>query len=473
MTRIIVLEQTEITPRPDLIGQWLDDSHYHTLIEEDCDLYLPPTCSDFTAEVNCDNNRDCGNCQKGLDERNIVFKFRKNFFTQEEVDTAYAGLRDAAVETQNRGIAGGPRTGNCAGREWVTDIQFDILDYFIKNNITDIFGERNPKKEIDLIRERYKNIKSDDSRGVVWLAEKIKTNKFIFDDFVDSLCLDTIEVAKKKSQDVLDNYISDTTYANVVNSGISGWYSRYPRIPFGRSTSYTRDNLEKFSLSYPFLQTLSSGFKRLLPWRYSNQMSVSEKIDPRFRVPETPFTTITVNRNFRTAAHHDAKNMEFGMANLCVMSNNDKFSGGYLVLPEIGYAINIRPRDLLLVLNTVGLHGNTPIVLEDPDAERVSLIAFTHESMAELGSYEYENTRREFVESRRLNKDHPEQRNRWNGISPGLWADSEDTKTHDYSRAKEWYDYLKSKDSIGDEWLDKHHPWLKVAFESNGIEDFF
>lgn len=472
MTKVIVLKPEEVIPRPDLIGQWLDDSHYHTLIEEDCDIYLPPDCADFTAEENCEKNMDCGHCGKGLNEKNIVFKFRKNFFTQEEADSAYAGLREAAVETQNRGIAGGPRTGTCGGREWVTDEQFDILEHFLKNNISDIFGERNPRKEINIIREKYKTLKSDESRGVVWLTEKIKANNFIFDDFANSLCDEEVDIAKKKAQDILDNYISDTTYANVVNSGISGWYSRYPRIPYGRATSYTRDNPEEFALAYPFLQSLSKGFKELLPWRFSNQMEVAEKIDSKFRVPGTPFTTVTVNRNFRTAAHHDAKNMELGMANLCVMSNNDKFSGGYLTFPEIGYAVNVRPRDLLLVLNTVGLHGNTPIVLEDPDAERLSIIAFTHESMAELGSFEYEQERRIFAESRRLNKDHPEQRNRWNGISPGMWADSED-KHHDYARAKEWYDYLKSKGDQGDEWLEKHHPWLKKSFELNGIEDFF
>ena len=472
MVKVIVLKPEEVTPRHDLIGQWLDDSHYHTLIEEDTDLYLPPECADFTAEENCDNNMDCGNCQKGLNEKNIVFKFRKNFFTQEEADSAYAGLREAAVETQNRGIAGGPRNGTCAGREWVTDEQFDILDYFIKHNTKDIFGERNPKQEIDKIREKYKTLKGDESRGVVWLAEKVKQNNFVFDEFFDKLCSEDIKVAKVKAQDILDNYISNTTYANVVNSGISGWYSRYPRIPFGRPTSFTRDNPEKFALAYPFLESLANGFKEMLPWRFSNQFKVAGKIDSKFRIPNTPFTTVTVNRNFRTAAHHDAKNMELGMANLCVMSNNDKFSGGYLVFPEIGYAVNVRPRDLLLVLNTVGLHGNTPIVLEDPDAERLSLIAFTHESMAELGSFEYEDARREFVEFRRLNTEHPEQRNRWNGISPGMWADTED-KQQDYSKSEEWYKFLKGKGDQGEEWLNKHHPWIKKYFESNGIEDFF
>jgi len=459
MAKIVVLNEKEIKARPDLVGKWLDDSHYHTLVEEDIDVYLPPDCADITAGENCENNLNCSSCTKGFSEKKIVFKFRKNFFTQEEADAAYAGLRDAAVETQNRGIAGGPRTGTCAGRDWVTDEQFDILDFFAYKNTQNIFGEYNPKVEIDTIRARYKTLKADDSRGVVWLSEQIKLENFEFNTFVESLYTLSIENAKEKALHVLDKLISKTTYANVVNSGIAGWYDRYPRIPYGRPTTYTRDNKEKFEKSYPFLQSLAKGFEDLLPWRYGNQTRAAKSIDQRFVVPETPFTTITVNKNFRTAAHYDPANMEDGFANLCVMSNNDKFSGCYLVFPEIGYAVNIRPRDLLLVNNQAGLHGNTELVLEDPNAERISIIAFFHEGMLTLGSYDYENTRREFIESRRLNPDHPEQRYRWNGISPGVWD------------SQEWVDYLLSKPQ-GKVWLETYHKNLYDINFGNSLENF-
>ena len=57
MTKIVVLKPEEFTKRPDLVGTWLDSSHYHTLVEEDMDLYLPPSCSvGLTAEYNCDDD---------------------------------------------------------------------------------------------------------------------------------------------------------------------------------------------------------------------------------------------------------------------------------------------------------------------------------------------------------------------------------------------------------------------------------
>ena len=64
--------------------------------------------------------------------------------------------------------------------------------------------------------------------------------------------------------------------------------------------------------------------------------------------------------------------------------------------------------------------------------------------MLELGSKEYEDTRFAYVESRRLNKDHPEQRTLWNGVSASMWDN------------KEWYDYLENK--LGKSILLKYHP---------------
>jgi hypothetical protein len=77
--------------------------------------------------------------------------------------------------------------------------------------------------------------------------------------------------------------------------------------------------------------------------------------------------------------------------------------------------------------------------------------------MLELGSYEYENTRFNFVEYRRKNKEHPMQRKLWNGISEGMWS------------SQEWYDYLEAK--LGRDTVAKYHP--KACAESSSLEDLF
>jgi hypothetical protein len=199
---------------------------------------------------------------------------------------------------------------------------------------------------------------------------------------------------------------------------------------------------------------LSRGFETLLPTRYSAQKAATDKIDPRFVIPETPFTTVTVNKTFRTAAHRDAGDFSDGLSNLLTLSNDGRYTGGYLIFPEIRIAVNVRPGDLLLVNNHEVIHGNTPIVCEE-GSERVSLVVYLRENMLELGSYEYENTRYEYVESRRLNKEHALWKKLWNGVSPGMWEE------------QEWYDYLRSK--LGEEALSKYHPNATKA----DLADFF
>ena len=359
MVKVIVVKNKHDCAH--LLGQFLDESHYDTLIEEDTDCY-----------VGSEN------------EENIAFKFRKNFFSKEQQDQAYAGLRDAAVASQNRGLAAGPKGDKCGGRDWVTEVQYRTLEFLAKIPVNNLGLDI--KDEVERIHELNKDAVS--SRGLVWLAQEVKEAEFSWDKWLDNLIKETdLEKVIQEAKYVQDALISDTTYANIVYSGIAGWFDRYPRIPYGRATSYTQTNYEKFQLSFPFLQTLDRGFKELLPWRWGNQRAAADKVDPAFLVPGTVFTTITVNKTFRTAAHYDAGDFTDGLSNLLVLSNNGNYSGGYLVLPEVRIAINVRPGDLLLVNNHECMHGNTPIVMHDDVAERISLVCYLREKM--LRNWQY------------------------------------------------------------------------------------
>jgi hypothetical protein len=447
MVKVIVADRKYDSEH--LLGQFLDESHYDLLIEEDCDVYAPAGC-DLGEVASCD--KDCSTCDKGTDEKKIIMKFRKNYFSKEQQDQAYIGLREAATETQNRGLAAGPRAEKLGNREWVTEYEYDVLDYFV-NPGANLFGA----DPIEEIRAAHKNKKpSPSNRNNVWGISAVKKDNFVFEDWVEATKkLPESEMIAEANR-VIKKYVCATTYANGVMSGIAGWYDRYPRIPFGRATSYTAREPEKFAMAYPFLQSLAKGFKDLLPWRYNNQMEAAKKLDPRFLVPETPFTTITVNKTFRTAAHYDAGDLTTGLSNLLVLSNNGNYTGGYLIAPEYRVAVNVRPGDLLLINNHEVMHGNTPIVLGDEEAERISLVCYFREKMLELGSKEYEDCRYDFVEHRKNDKEHPEQRPLWNGVSAGMWD------------SKEWYDFCEKK--LGREELMKYHP------ESEGqqsLEEFF
>jgi hypothetical protein len=257
--------------------------------------------------------------------------------------------------------------------------------------------------------------------------------------------------------------VSDTTYATPVYSGVAGFFDRYPRFPYGRSCSYNHHNPEKFEKAFPYLRQLNKEFATLLPERFGNQKTAADKLDPRFLVGgDTVFTTITVNKSFRTAAHRDAGDLASGFSNLGVISVGKNFRGAYLVLPEYRIAVNIRPGDLLLIANHDAIHGNTEILPEEgccPDCiVRMSIVCYFRENMQELGSWEYETARRDFIEQRRTNPDHPLQRPLWNGVSPSMWE------------TQEWKDFLLTRDG-GDEMLRKHHP--ELLHEKVTLDDFF
>jgi hypothetical protein len=435
MVKVIVAKQKYDMSH--MLGQFPDESHYDLLIEEDTDVYMP--------EVP-------GHPELTFTEERIVLKFRKNYFSQEQQDQAYIGLREAATETQNRGLAAGPRADKLGNREWVTEYEYDILDYFL-NPSANLFGA----DPIEEIRAAHKNKKSSPSnRNNVWGISAVKKDGFDFETWVESTKKLTETEMAAAANHVVKRYVCATTYANGVMSGIAGWFDRYPRIPFGRATSYTAREPEKFAMAYPFLQSLAQGFKELLPWRYNNQMEAAKKVDPRFLVPETPFTTVTVNKSFRTACHFDAGDLTSGLSNLLTLTNNGNYRGCHLVAPEYRVAVNPRPGDLLLINNHEVMHGNTQIELLDEEAERISLVVYFREKMLELGSKEYEDTRYDFVEQRKNDKEHSEQRALWNGVSAGMWE------------SKEWYDFCESK--LGRDELIKYHP---QAAGQQSLEEFF
>lgn len=447
MTRIIYA--TEVHNCDHLLGKFLDESHYDTLIDEDCDFYAPN--SSLTS---------------GHGEHNIAFKLRKNVFTKEEQLGAYEGLIGAAGESQNRGLAAGPKGEKLGGRDWVTDWQLAVLDAMTA-----------PQQRLDgqdplqvLIDERSK-FKEESTRGLVWLRSKIIKDGESYDGFFDrwlskTLPLDPAARAKAASE-YAKTCISQTSYANPVNSGVAGFYDRYPRYPYGRVCSYNHKNPELFEKSFPYIKKLDAEFAKLLPERYAAQKKAADHLDPEFRIAkDTVFTTLTVNKTFRTAAHLDAGDLAEGFSNLGVIlpPEGKGYKGGYLVLPEFRVAINVRPGDLLLIANHTAIHGNTPILPESEDCcpdciVRMSIVAYFRENMLELGSWDYETARRDFVESRRLNQQHPMWRPLWNGVSANMFE------------SQEWYDFMLAKPG-GEEMLRKHHP---AAFnnKTTTLEDFF
>jgi hypothetical protein len=423
-----------------ILGHHLDESHYDVLIDEDCNMYSKNYCYDIK---NNDCEKVCSNCEEGTREDNILFVLRKNFFTLEEQRGALEGLQHAAKVSHNRGLATG-QSKNLIDK-WVDEKEMQVLFYLFKDDVEpveDILG-------IDPIDEILKSKRTEILiKGYMWKHGVDKVN--IIDWAREAIKLSPNK-RKEEAQKFWDSYIAKGSYADRIFSGVAGWYDRYPRTPYGRATEYTKNNYELFSKSFPFLKKLSESFKENLPNRYREQSKCISKIDSRFHIPDTVFTTITVNRTFRTAAHRDAGDLSRGFSNLSVLSNGIDYTGGYLVLPEYRAAINVRPGDLLLINNHEAIHGNTEInVLEG--GERYSIVCYFREGMLELGSKEYEDCRYDFVEAKRKEKND----RYFNGVTEGMFKSSE------------WYDFCK--DRLGQETLDKYHPEQKKEVDKI---DFF
>jgi hypothetical protein len=433
MTKVLIRKKID---SEETLGTFITCKQYTDLVvTDDCDLYAQDTFN-----------------PKLTDESNVIFRYRKNVFSHEERRLCYHGLREAATESQNRGLAAGPR-GEQLGqegrgnRDWVTSEHLDVLSFLARpiNAIDD-------GVTLEDVRANARNHKEkDETRGQVWLRSAV-TKKYPeyhgwFDKWLAGLHNMSREDQQKEAQYIIDNYISDTNYAQSVMSGIAGYYDRYPRIPYGRMTAYTEKNFEKFTNCYPFLRKLNSQFKKLLPVRWNKQKESADKLDPRFLIDDTVFTTLTVNHNWRTACHRDAGDLHEGFSNICGLGKGWK--GGEFILPEYRIAIRLEPGDMLLVNNHAGIHGNDELLGDDND--RMTIVAYFREKMLELKSWDYELLRKQYIEERRANKSHKYQRPLWNGVNTDMWHE------------QEWYDYMK-----------KHNMEDPYASEKPvDLEDFF
>ena len=416
-----------------LLGQFIGEESYDLLITEDTDVYSPTMDGSKT-------------------EENVVAMFRKNVFTKEELELCYEGLIGAATQSQNRGLAAGPRgeilkAESRGGREWVTPFQILALEYLTRadNELVEAVS----LKEFRRLNESKKA--EEETRGYVWLRSKVmlEHDPYFgwFDNWLNRLDNLSRDEQRKEAEYVRDNYISATNYAQSVMSGVAGYYSRYPRIPYGRATAFTEKNPESFAKSFPYLRKLNHCFSELLPNRYSNQRAAADKLDKRFLIDDTVFTTLTVNHNFRTACHRDAGDLDTGFSNLSALGKG--WDGAELILPQYRVAVKLEPGDLLLVANHTAIHANAPLAGDNPD--RMTIVAYFREDMLETKGWEYEQLRKQYVDERRLNEKHPLWRPLWNGVSPNMWDD------------QEWFDYMEANNVA--------NPYLKE--ESASLDAFF
>jgi hypothetical protein len=110
--------------------------------------------------------------------------------------------------------------------------------------------------------------------------------------------------------------------------------------------------------------------------------AASEK--PAYRVADTAFSSITVNRNFQTALHMDDGDFRDGFGNLSVIERG-KYSGGATLFPRYGVGFNIRTGDFI-AMDVHEWHCNTEMYESAADKAFNKKLPVIHHDSIETGT---------------------------------------------------------------------------------------
>ena len=141
-------------------------------------------------------------------------------------------------------------------------------------------------------------------------------------------------------------------------------------VKYCRKTAFARNYFDKFKQGIPFVQFIDKKYKELCPEHYAKQKAIADGTNRNYIIGDTSFTTVTVNKNFRTACHQDAGDFREGFGNLIVYREGH-YDGGFFVMPEYGIAVDLHNTDLLFA-DVHKWHANTEFTNCSDDWLRIS-----------------------------------------------------------------------------------------------------
>jgi hypothetical protein len=165
-----------------------------------------------------------------------------------------------------------------------------------------------------------------------------------------------------------DGTTSKTTVGNPVYSSVVGYMDESSMIHYCRKTAFVQKYFETFSEGVPFVKAVDQLYKELAYEWWVKQMKIATATNINYRIADTSFTTVTVNRNFQTAVHKDAGDYPEGFGNLTVYREG-YYDGSYFCFPEYRAAVDMQNGDILFG-DVHRWHGNTPF--KDKDGRIIS-----------------------------------------------------------------------------------------------------
>jgi len=171
-----------------------------------------------------------------------------------------------------------------------------------------------------------------------------------------------------------DGRISKRARSNTVQSFALGGFDKSPQHPC-RLTHFTKKNLEAYHSIFPLCQSVNDHYFDYFPDKWLNQYEVYENSPGDFLIPDTNFSTITLNHDFRTACHKDKGDCKKGLTCFTVKRCGE-YTGGELIFPEYDVAVHVGQGDLL-IFNPHEAHCNNPLQGEG----RMSMVLYLREKM--------------------------------------------------------------------------------------------
>lgn len=175
-----------------------------------------------------------------------------------------------------------------------------------------------------------------------------------------------VQIDKWGARYMQNGKVSKMRVNNLVFSSVLGYFeeTHFMGLPC-RLTSYTMRYFKYYKHGIPFIKEIDRCFKALVPDRHRVQKSAAAE-KPLLRIADTAFSSVTINRNFRTALHMDDGDFRQGYGNLSVIERGN-YQGGYTVMPRYGIGFNVRTGDFL-AFDVHEWHCNTAMKQSKEDA---------------------------------------------------------------------------------------------------------
>jgi len=152
------------------------------------------------------------------------------------------------------------------------------------------------------------------------------------------------------------------------------------------ASGWTKDHPEEWKTLQDISKYNEDAFKKAnLPVYEKQRAFCDAHIEPKYRIGEGIFTTLSANRyhvgqSAKMSCHVDSGDLQAGLTTMSCMREGD-YTGAYLTFPRYGIAIDA-PDNSVIIADSNEVHGVTPI---EGNGQRFTCVAYCDNRLATKG----------------------------------------------------------------------------------------